>query len=189
MASELLAPVFTPISDAMISDDGLYRYQLRRVWDPTLPILVYICLNPSVADSAKDDPSIRVMRSRARRLGYGGIVVVNLFAWRSTDPGVIAEAVYLCDGTRAPALFDPIGPENGRYIDEAVKEASLVVCAWGNHGALWDRCYEVERRLRKAGVPLHCIDLTKGGQPCHPLRKALDLPLVPLPPMESRSFR
>ena len=75
-----------PLHGAVVSDDGLYRYILTRTWDRSLPALVFCMLNPSTADATVDDPTIRKCIGFAQRLGYGGIIVVNLFAYRATKP-------------------------------------------------------------------------------------------------------
>jgi hypothetical protein len=94
--------------DAVLSDDLLYRYQLRRWWDDTKPFALFWGLNPSVADSAVDDPTIRRMVGFAKRENCGGIVVVNWFAWRATDPAELLEATH------------PTGPENRWHISHAI---------------------------------------------------------------------
>ena len=60
-------------SSATISKDGLYRYSLERVWDPSKPTALFICLNPSTADAEIDDPTVRKMVGFAKRFGYGRI--------------------------------------------------------------------------------------------------------------------
>jgi hypothetical protein len=110
-------------------------------------------LNPSTADASQDDPTIRRCIGFSRAWGYGSLVVVNLFALRSTDP----KALY--------ASMDRIGPDNDRHIADAATTAALVVCAWGNHGALTGRSAEVLRLLPRP----HYLRLTKAGQPEHPL--------------------
>ena len=71
---------------AVISDCKRYRYRLWRIWNGSQSRLVFVMLNPSTADGEQDDPTIRKCVGFAERLGYGGIEVVNLFAWRATDP-------------------------------------------------------------------------------------------------------
>lgn len=73
-------------SDARLSPCGLYRYTLTRTWDATKPRACWIGLNPSTADASEDDPTIRRMCGFADAWKCGGIIVVNLFALRATDP-------------------------------------------------------------------------------------------------------
>ena len=89
----------------------------------------------------------------AQRWGYGSLLLVNLFAWRATDPR---------DLLSAP---DPIGPQTNRWLRRAMRESDLVVAAWGNGGTLANRAHDVAKRLR----PLHCLGITCLGMPRHPL--------------------
>jgi hypothetical protein len=112
-------------------------------------------LNPSTADVLRNDPTVTKCIGFSKLWGYGGLDVVNLYAYRSTDP------------RRSGGSSDPVGPENDRVIEQIAKRASLVVCAWGvNAGA---RGKAVTRRLRMLGIPLHHIGLTVKGHPWHPL--------------------
>ena len=43
-------------------------------------------LNPSTADETSNDPTVGRCQRRAVQMGYGGLYVGNIFAWRSTDP-------------------------------------------------------------------------------------------------------
>ena len=70
--------------DARFSECGKYRYRLWRVWDETRRPFVYIMLNPSVGNEQDDDATIRRCIRRAERLGAGGIIVMNLFAFVAT---------------------------------------------------------------------------------------------------------
>ncbi len=138
-----------------------YRYWLARVWDLELPILVWVMLNPSTADAALDDPTIRRCMSFARDTGHGGILVVNLFARRTKSPEVMR------------AADDPIGPDNDVWLMRAFKRAAetggKVVAAWGVHGQFQDRDYAVANLADRAGVTLLCLGKTQGGDPRHPL--------------------
>ena len=45
--------------DAIISNDGLYRYRLERTWDLGKPKCLYVMLNPSDTDDKIDDRTIK----------------------------------------------------------------------------------------------------------------------------------
>jgi hypothetical protein len=130
-----------------------YRYSLSRFWNPTLPSILFVGLNPSTADDQKDDPTVRRCIGFARSWNFGGLILVNLFAYRSTDPSALLEAE------------DPIGPANDRHILAGAAVASLVVLAWGARGGLLDRDQQVLSFLPNA----HCLGTTKDGHPKHPL--------------------
>lgn len=141
------------IRDAVFDTTGLYRYLLTRVWDPAEPLAVFVMLNPSTADATRDDPTIRRCIGLARSWGYGRLDVVNLFAYRTHDPRVLAAA---------PA---PEGPENAEYVTAATHRADLVIAGWGNAGARLGAGRAMAARL--AGS--FCLGLTRLGQPRHPL--------------------
>jgi hypothetical protein len=130
-----------------------YRYTLSRTWDKSLPRVLFIGLNPSTADDQRDDPTVRRCIGFASEWGYGGLILVNLFAYRSTDPNGLTE------------VDDPIGPENDRWISVEQAKADRVVAAWGNHGVLLNRDTAVLESLNQA----YCLGITKAGCPRHPL--------------------
>ena len=107
---------------AELSDCGLYRYLLTRTWDAQCERVVFIGLNPSTADATEDDPTIRRIIGFARSWGYGGVDMLNLFAFRATDPSDLKAAV------------DPVGPKNDRYLAEYTSRSHATVAAWGVHG-------------------------------------------------------
>lgn len=159
---------------AEISPCGVYRYSLRRVWNAHRDWCLFVLLNPSTADSSNDDPTIHRCVSFADLWGYGGLVVVNLFALRSTDP----RALYTHP--------DPVGPKNDAVIAEWAAACPLTVAAWGAHGEFRERGKQVAAELRRLGVEVKCLGMTKGGEPKHPLYLAGSAGLVPydapLPP-------
>lgn len=144
---------------AVISMDQKYRYRLDRVWDEGKGHSVFIMLNPSTADAELDDPTIRRCKGFARAWGYGGLIVVNLFAYRETDPRYLA------------AVGDPIGPENDQHIIAAVTHprTALVVAAWGNRGSLYGRSQWVRHLIESRGVTVCVLRFTSKGEPWHPL--------------------
>lgn len=155
---------------AIISDCGLYRYKLTRFWGPE-HALPFVMLNPSTADADIDDPTIRRCMGFARREGAGGIIVVNLFGLRATDPSELHK-------TR-----DPFGSANRGEIHALGQWAFLagvpVVCAWGTHGWYKSANDDATRLLENTGARLVCLGTTKVGHPKHPLYIKGDQPLVP----------
>jgi hypothetical protein len=133
----------------------LYRYLLWRRWRPGGDWLAWVMLNPSTAGAADDDATIERCRRRSARLGFGGLLVVNLFAWRATDPAALRLAE------------DPIGPHNDEALAFAARHAQLIVCAWGAGGAFDRRAAAVLEGLR--GRPLYALGFTVAGHPRHPL--------------------
>jgi hypothetical protein len=146
---------------AIFSHDRIYRYMLWREWDVKLPTCTFIGLNPSTADETIDDPTIRRCIGFAREWGYGRMQMLNLFAYRATDPLVMR----LAD--------DPIGPDNDRWLVEATRVSGLTVAAWGMHGVYRGRQQQVAELLRanRAGRvgAVQCLGTTKSGCPRHPL--------------------
>jgi len=134
-----------------------WRYLLWRRWDEDQPAANFLMLNPSTADEHRLDPSCSRARDFAERWGYGALIVTNLFAWRATDPADMK------------AVCEPVGRSNDQAILRGARQSGVVVCAWGNHGGHRDRAATVVARLRGAGVPLHALKITAGGQPSHPL--------------------
>lgn len=151
--------------------DGKYRYLLWRRWgDDGCDMLRWVMLNPSTADASSDDPTIRRCIGYAKREGYGGLVVLNLFALRATSP---------LDLT---LHTDPVGPRNDDFLREYALDATQIVCAWGTKGAYLDREGTVLRLLREIALD-KCVrlgTLTRGGHPRHPLYLRKDTPFEPM---------
>lgn len=153
-------PGFGDEATATFSPCRTYRYALTRRWNQSWPVAVFVMLNPSTANAFVEDPTVRRCLSFARSWGAGGLVVLNAFALRSTDP----KALY--------SHADPVGPANDDVIAETLTGAEPVgpvVVAWGQHGALRGRGEQVLKLLRAYGVKPLCLGLTKAGQPRHPL--------------------
>lgn len=145
--------------DAFLSACGLFRYRLSRVWDDALPLLVFVMLNPSTADALIDDHTVRKCIGFAKRLGYGGILIVNLFAYRATDPADLRAAGW------------QVGPDNdGHIIDAVTGPGRAVVCAWGAEARGLARVVDVLDLVATwADSPPLALKLTADGVPRHPL--------------------
>ena len=149
---------------AVISECGLYRYELRRTWDSEKDWVLFICLNPSTADHEAEDNTSRVCINYAKRWGYGGLVIANLFAYRSTDPSELYK------------VSDPVGKDNDKYLKRLSCDASDTVCAWSDDGGYLDRDLAVLPLLRSP----KCLVMLKSGRPGHPLYKNKELKPIPL---------
>ncbi|MFF7476618.1 DUF1643 domain-containing protein [Streptomyces sp. NPDC008092] len=155
---------------AVFDESRTYRYLLTRIWDPARAPMVWVMLNPSTADAFVEDATVRRLAGGngfARREGAGGIVVVNLFAVRSTDPRVLLRHE------------DPVGRYNDVFIRQATSMSSTVVCAWGAAGVQHGRGQQVTEALTARRVALSCLGTTSTGQPRHPLYVPGDAVLQP----------
>jgi hypothetical protein len=142
-----------------------HRYTLRRNWLGGHGVVNWIMLNPSTADDTFDDATIRRCVGFAKRWGYSGISVTNLFAYRATDPKELRILLNCCGGFRLA-----IGERSAEHIDREAKASAIVVCAWGdNCDVLPHRDLDVISMLRYRD--LYCIRRTKKGNPAHPVRE------------------
>lgn len=149
---------------AAFDHQATYRYILTRAWDTTQPPLVFIMLNPSTATATTTDPTISRCMRRAATMGAGGIVVVNAFALRATDPDQLS--------AYAREHRDPVGPANDRFIAAALAiPGARIIAAWSTHPYLptSGRLGEVWKLIDQAGVSLECLGVTVTGAPWHPL--------------------
>lgn len=153
---------------ALFSPDRVYRYRLDRTWDERRPKLIYIMLNPSVADDKTDDQTIRVCMGRAERLKFGGIIVLNLFGLISTKPGILT------------THNDPIGPDNDYHIRRCLlnNRDNKVIAAWGIMGNIKNRDKVIRSFCNGFLIPLHVLKFSTYGYPCHPLRIPYANPLL-----------
>ena len=151
----------SPFASAELSPCGRYRYALHRRW-ASGPELALVGCNPSTADASDDDATIRVCMRLARSHGFGGLWVVNAYAWRSRDPAQLRQ------------VDDPVGPECDAYLARVVAEVSsrggTILMAWGARVATGraDRVCDAVLAASGGQVPV-CLGLTRSGEPRHPL--------------------
>lgn len=143
------------VSGAEFSECRVYRYALWRRWRwrETSELVMFIGLNPSTADETENDPTIRRCIRFAKDWGYDGLLMMNAYGFRATDPRVMK------------AADDPVGPGNDTAFANRRRQAALIVAAWGVHCS-------PERARRVCDVldrPVHCLGTTKSGAPKHPL--------------------
>lgn len=136
-----------------------YRYRLHRIWDDTLPTLMWLMMNPSVATEYGDDRTVAKCQRYARAWGYGAMFVGNSFGYRCTDQKRLLE------------VPDPVGPDNDAALLDMAQKADKVILAYGSptHPSLRLRGNEVALSLHRAGIELSVMRLSKGGRPEHPL--------------------
>jgi hypothetical protein len=152
-------------STAEFSPCRRYRFALWRRWRSG-PQVLFVMLNPSTADETSDDPTIRRCIGFARAWEFGSLAVGNLFAFQTSRPG----ALRTCG--------EPIGVANDDWLVRLQAESALIVAAWGNHGRFLNRGSSVRLLLPN----LHALQLTKQGEPQHPLYMPRDaVPLRWLP--------
>lgn len=161
---------------ATLSPCRQWRYQLWRSWDDAKPTCAFIGLNPSTADETKDDPTIRRCIAFSKLWGFGRFEMLNLFAWRSTDPRGLLDTA------------DPVGPLNDAVIRGRTGVVARTVLAWGSHrksAALTRlvsvRGLELTLRLGDLGVRgLGHLGRNDDRQPKHPLYLAASTPFIPI---------
>jgi hypothetical protein len=148
--------LFPEAKGANFSTCRAYRYALWRVWDQDKDMVAYCGLNPSTADETIDDPTIRRCIGFAKEFGYGGLYMVNLFAFRATDPNDMK------------AVADPVGPFNDAVLANFQRSGVQYIAAWGTHGTFKGRAEHVLKNVLVHG-PVKCLGRTKDGHPKHPL--------------------
>lgn len=166
-----------PVKGAFMAPKGLradgtplFRMLLWRIWEQTLPMLAVVMLNPSTADARQDDMTITRLIGFAKDHGYGGVLVVNRYALRATDPSELLKY-----GT-----INAIGPSNKEWISAAITGRDVLV-AWGSNWVAEDWLHEVESMLFKHGIDekVYCLGYTADGYPRHPSRLAGDTKFEP----------
>lgn len=140
-------------SGAEFSPDRIYRYSLWRFWKKDSGYVAFVCLNPSTADECKDDPTIVRCVNYAKEWGYGGLIMVNLFAFRATKPKDMF------------AVKNPIGSDNDFHLRNVSNKSGITIAAWGINGGYLNRDKSVMKILKNP----QCLGLTKAGFPKHPL--------------------
>lgn len=147
-----------------------YRYTLTRgPWLTGNGTVLFVMLNPSIADERQDDPTIRRCVGFAQSWGFRRLTVGNLYALRATDPRELFRAE------------DPVGPLNDLRLIGLARDADEVIAAWGaTQHPQPERAGHVLDLLDAAFGPVLCLGLTPAtGQPRHPLYVAADTPLRP----------
>jgi hypothetical protein len=134
---------------AILSNDRKYRYKLWRTWDEKKLKVLFIMLNPSIANESENDPTIRRCITFAKDWGYGGIMVGNLYAFITSDPKILYKQE------------NKEGSENKLFLEKMYLESDITICAWGNNEQL-------PEYIKNMGT-LYYLELSKNEIPKHPL--------------------
>jgi hypothetical protein len=169
MSKPKLKPIVVVDSNALVSTCGKFRYWLYRIWDESLPTLVFIMLNPSTADARENDQTVRKCMGFAQHHGYGGIVILNLYAFRARRPTDLKAAGY------------PVGPDADMWINwfldsdhklDGFGRSMTVVCAWGANAAHQSHHARIKQVMSIVDDNLHtthCLATGHNNVPRHPL--------------------
>ena len=159
---------------ADFSEDKKHRYSLWRIWDEFLPLVMFIGLNPSIANETDDDPTIRRVKRFAADWGYGGVYMMNLFTIISSDPAILWE-LYDFDKfqqRKAEMLLNEMALTSNHWnLEKIGGKCEKVIFAWGN--------FEHAKLREDATVSLfpdaYCLEKNKNGSPKHPLYVRADI--------------
>ena len=154
------------LTDADISDDGVYRYWLARRLAMGERAVAFVGVNPSTANATTDDPTIRKCVGFAQRWGFDWLYMLNLCAFRATDVRALKR------------VDDPVGPLNWERLTALLQKCEVVVAAWGRESKLPNptaRTY-ASRILMRGET--RCLGQNDDGSPKHPLYIPYDQPLL-----------
>lgn len=155
------------ICDAYLSPDRVFRYWLVRIWDSSLPVMANWGANPSTADEKENDQTIRKDMGFSERNGCGGLLKMNVGAFRATKPK---------DWYRAA---DPFGPENSIQDMHTYCEtfnATKFLAAWGKCIGLFAPRGDL---IAREFPDMMCLGKTADGTPRHTLMLPYISPLQP----------
>lgn len=143
-----------------------YRYVLDREWGGVLGTVMFLMMNPSVADIDVNDATVAKCQRYAQAWNFDRLLVGNTFAYRATDQKRLLE------------VTDPVGPDNDHHLVEMARRSHRIVFAYGMpHASLRYRGPEVVKLLAKDGhgAKIHALKLCADGTPSHPLYLKADL--------------
>ena len=114
-------------SKAIISSCSKYRYELHREWDKDKEKVLFIMLNPSTADANEDDLTTRRCINYAKKWGFGGLMIGNIYPFRAKRPKYLRKWLKSYGD-----LYNFNEREvNQDHVRAMAERASLTVCAWG----------------------------------------------------------
>ena len=112
--------------NAKFSECGRWRWWLTRTWDESLPMAALIGMNPSTANATENDPTVGKEINFVRSWGFGGLLKLNAYAFKATDPKDLYSA-----RTRG---VDVVGEENtAGHMLKLLREFNVgkTLACWG----------------------------------------------------------
>ena len=137
------------IREAEFSIDKKERYSLKREWDKSKNKILYIMLNPSLADDKNDDPTIRRLINFTKKFNYGGFLVGNIFTTITPNPKELDKSKGMSD-------------KNFEELIKLINKVDQIVYAWGSS-------IEEPKLLKKLVLNPKCFGKNLNGTPKHPL--------------------
>lgn len=157
---------------ATFSECRKFRYRLWRIWDTSLPLLMFIGLNPSIADQGRNDPTITRVIGFAKRWGYGGFYMMNCYPLISPHPSALRPFV-------DTPFYDIELEINDKYLRETADKVARVVFCWGACD-LVTKTYRA-KYLRAMFPEAWALVINADGSPRHPLYVAQNTELIKYP--------
>lgn len=155
---------------AVISPCQRYRYRLDRDVQEEGVVIGFYGVNGSTAGEEENDQTVRKWIGFTKRIGGRKFVVGNPFAFRATDVKYLAK------------VDDPVGPLNGHYLREIIRDVDMHVPCWGSRdkvpNALRYHFDMLADRLFASGKPIWTFGFTASGDPMHPLMLPYDVQMV-----------
>lgn len=189
------------LHDVCFSKDRSYRYWLEaQLSGNPDKVCLFLMLNPSTATEDASDQTLTKCKRFAGQWGYGTLRVVNLFAFRTSDPEDLG---HVDDPVGKTILCGRCQADNDWHVITAALGADKIVLAWGTSGykagdALFlDRVKHVVTTLVNEGwtEKLHRLNnfSIDRGQPRHPMGRgqhylSLNTPCVQFTNEELKNF-
>ncbi len=144
------------------------RFNLVRRFDYPVMVpgrrMLFVMLNPSTATDTVDDPTVRRCRGFAMSEDCEFMEIINLFAWRSTNPYGLKDQP-----------FRPNNFEITQWHKSLERKPWRIVAAWGDTGPAWlknkirTRIPVLLESCNMHGRIMHSLGTTNSGMPRHPL--------------------
>ena len=145
---------------AEFSTDRLHRYRLWRLWDESLPLCQWICLNPSTGNYEKNDPTIRRIIGFSKKFGFGGVYITNLFSFVTSKPAELRP-------------FIQKDEQNITALKETAQKCAEIIFGWGAF-----QVFGMDKEIVTLFPAGMCLGKNANGSPKHPLFLKNDSELI-----------